>query len=96
MTNFDNLDTLGEVAVNMAAVAARTYYRANGLTYDSMDHFCSVIKTEVVAHLEKALADAKDALDANMPQIAEATFKAEMMLAGIATAKACSKPAEAK
>lgn len=81
------INTLAETAVKIAANAAREWFIKHETKPVSLDAFCDCIKTNVKLHLPAALKDAKEAFDANMPKIAEQTFAAAMMIAGIEAAK---------
>lgn len=83
--------TLGQVAMDCVTRGAIGYLEEHDLIADpqTLLEFCvSWCKSQ----MPKALKDAKDALDANMPQIAEQTFAASMVLAGVEAAKEAGFP----
>ena len=77
-----------EVAIRITMAGAREYLKAHKLTAD-MTALAECCRSWMKIQLPVALADAKEALDANMGQVAEATFKASMFQAGIEAAKEC-------
>ena len=85
------LDDLARIAARTAMVAAAKYLIAQR-HLDPTIHWndavvCKCIRANIEIRLPKALADARQALDANMAQTARDTFMAEMALAGIDGAK---------
>jgi hypothetical protein len=85
------LDTLVTKGCEVAMRAAAKYIRTHGLKAD-MDVLIVSLRANAKIRLPKAMADAKEALDCGMAQVAEATFLAEMALAGIDAAKECCSP----
>jgi len=83
------MDELIKVAADEAMKAAAEYIRKNNLRYE-IDAMVACIRSHMQANLKSALHDAKEAFDANMPKVAEATFIASMRLAGIEAAKEAS------
>lgn len=81
------ITNIAEAAVEIAAKGARMWFEQNRTEPVSLDAFVECIKANVKLYLPAALKDAKEALDANMPDAAEQTFKASMILAGIEAAK---------
>lgn len=76
---------LATVYAQVMMKAAVVYCEQHGIKIDA-EHLSQCLK----AHKETirgALKDAKDALDANMPQVAETTFRASAAQAGIAAAQ---------
>jgi len=84
---------LGETAVAIAAEAARIYLDRHNLAA-TPEALSATLRSWVKSNLAEALRDAKDALDANMLQAAEITFKASMVQAGIEAAKEAGFPRE--
>jgi hypothetical protein len=82
---------LADVAVTIATRAAAEYLRVHCLKADP-EALAECLKSWCKIQLPRALADAKDALDARMPQVAEATFAASMVQAGIEAAKEAGFP----
>lgn len=82
------VDTLGQMAAKVATDAALTYLeRHKALTLVNCDALSEHLRRCCRAALPQALADAKAALDCGMREAAIATFKASMVIAGIAAAK---------
>lgn len=81
-----NTNPLAQVASQIVIRAALEYLRARRLQADP-ESLAECCKSWTKIQLPGALADAKAALDANMGQVAEATFRASMVLAGIEAAK---------
>jgi len=80
---------LADVAVKAATQGAVEYIKANNLKVD-FANLSESLRTMVMIRLPAALHDAKEALDAGMDQVANQTFLASMVLAGIdAAKKAC-------
>jgi hypothetical protein len=77
---------LGEAAVKAAIHGAKSYLLANNLDADN-DALAEAILRHVDAKMDDAMADVKAALDCHMYQVAEATFRATMIQAGIDAAK---------
>lgn len=86
------IDNLGTIAAEVAMRAAAEYVRSNGLKVVDYDAATECLRSHCKARLPLALDAAKKALDCKMGQVAEATFKAEMALAGIEAAKEFSVP----
>jgi len=82
-----DLRTFAATAATIAMEAFRDYTAANNIDTDDIDRACELLRSNMRTGLGTALADAKEALDANMPQAAEATFAASMRLIGISAAK---------
>lgn len=85
------IDTLGKIAGIAVIQGARDYLKANKLTADD-----TVLKACAAswmrAKMPEALKDAKDALACGLAKVAEQTFVASMMLAGIEAAKEAAVP----
>lgn len=75
-----------DAACRIAAKGAMEYLRVNHLTADN-DVLSACLKSWVKAKWDEAMHDAKEALEANMGQVAESTFAAAMLQAGIEAAK---------
>ena len=80
----ENLIT--EKGRDLAIHAANQYIDQNNLIVDDAT-LARMLMTEVLKDIPTAMDDAKEALDANMGQIAEATFSASMRLSGINAVK---------
>ncbi|MBC8868618.1 MAG: hypothetical protein H8E44_04340 [Planctomycetes bacterium] len=89
-----NVDQLGTIAAKVAMRAAAEYVRVNDLKVLDYEAATACLKTWCKIKLPQALADAKAAIECNMHQIAEATFKATMAEAGIEAAKEFAWPAD--
>ena len=85
----DSMTELIEVASRMAATGAREYLAAHKLQTEP-NALAACLKSWIKIKLPEALADAKEALACHMGQVAEATFAATMMQAGIEAAKESS------
>ena len=90
--NMTSIDNLGTFAANVTLKAAVEYIRANNLKVLDYVAATECIKSYCKTWLPIALKDAKAALDCNMGQVAEATFKATMAQAGIEAAKEFAWP----
>jgi hypothetical protein len=84
----NTLDALVTRGCEAAMRAAAEYLRVHGLTAD-LDTLLACLRANAKIRLPQALAEAKEALDCGMAQVAEATFRATMALAGIDAAKEC-------
>ena len=81
-----NIDFLVKIAAETAMQAAADYLRNNDPKAD-LDLVIKQMRQLIAAGLDEALADANDAIDANMGHMAEATFLASIRLIGIRAAK---------
>jgi hypothetical protein len=88
-----SIDALAIRGANAMMEAAADYCRVHHLLAD-VDVLLASIRRVSAVRSGEALADAKEAFDCNMAQIAVATFLASMRLAGIEAAKACGFPAK--
>ena len=86
------IESLGTVAADVAMRAAAEYVRTNNLKVLDYDAATACLKSYCKTYLPQALKDAKAAFDCGMNQVAEATFKATMALAGIEAAKEFAWP----
>lgn len=77
---------LAGIMVATAVKAAGQYLAVHGLQADP-DTLAATINSWVKAKAPEALADAKEAMALGMTQVAEATFLATMVQAGIEAAK---------
>jgi hypothetical protein len=82
---------LAATACRIASQGAIEYLRVHGLTAD-MTALSECIRSWVKIKLPDALGDAREALACGMGHVAEQTFAASMMLAGIEAAKEASNP----
>lgn len=82
---------LAACCATIAARGASEYLKAHNLTADPAV-LAACLRSWVHIKLPEALADSKAALDCHMGQVAEATFAATMMQAGIEAAKEASRP----
>lgn len=87
-----DLDNLATAAVAAATSAAHQHLMHNRLCADP-DALAECIKAHVKIAFPAALRDARDAIEASMPRIAEATFLASFVLAGVEAAKEAGQPA---
>lgn len=80
---------LAQAAVSIAARGAAQWFITHPEA-GAVDEATLVayVREAVRRSLPAALRDAKDAIEARMPQVAEQTFAASMVLAGIEAAKA--------
>ena len=85
-------ETLSEQTMHIAAQAAMRYLETHNLTA-SPDALASCLTSWVRAKLPEALRDAKEAVDAGLPEYGELTYKATIVLAGIEAAKEAGFPA---
>ena len=86
--NTNAVDTLGQKAAEAAMRGAAEYIRANNLRSNAnLERITELIKLKAKAALPQALEDAKEALEANMGRLAEQTFMASMVLAGVNAVK---------
>ena len=84
-------DQLADVAVQIAAQAARQYLSRHNLRADP-SALRATLASWIKIKLPEALKDAREALDAGMGSVAESTFKATMASAGIEAAKEAGFP----
>jgi hypothetical protein len=87
----NSVDSLGTLGANVAMKSAANYLHANKMTAD-VDALLECLRSWCKVQLPVALADAKEAADCGMNQIATATFSASMALAGIEAAKEAGFP----
>lgn len=90
--NQASIDRLGTLASQTAMRAFAEYIRAHKLKVVSYDAASECLRSHIKARLDMALAHAKEALDCGMAAAAEATFKADMAIAGIEAAKEAGFP----
>src|SRR5438034_1295238 len=79
-------DNLGTVCVKIGYIAARAYLDRHGLKADE-DALIACVKSHCKAVVRQAADDAREAFACGMDKIAEETFKASMILAGVEAAK---------
>lgn len=82
-----SINQLGTVAAEVMMRAFADYARSHAITITDYDAACELLRSRVRVYLPIALADAKEAMDCGMTQVAEATFKATLMQAGIEAAQ---------
>ena len=80
------LDTIAQSAADTAMQAAVLYIQTQRTTFD-LSALQVALRVEVKSALKTALIDAQEAVDCGMVDVAMATFRASMCLAGIAAAK---------
>jgi hypothetical protein len=82
---------LANAAVTIATKAAGQYLKTHDLVADpaTLD---ACLRSWCKIKIGEAIADAKAAIECNMPQVAESTFAATMSLAGIEAAKEAGFP----
>lgn len=85
--NEQNMQELGEASLRMVYGAAKLYLTTQHLTADP-ERLAVCCKAQLKVALPEALADAREALVCHNPQLAETTFKASLVIAGIEAAKA--------
>jgi hypothetical protein len=85
------VDNLAVLAWRAAVVAAHKYLEANHLRADA-DALAECCKSWCKIKLPEAMADARKALECGMDMVAERTFIASMMLAGVEAAKEAGFP----
>jgi hypothetical protein len=78
---------LAHDALGCAWAAAEAYFRAHSKVNVKRDELAAAVRVHVAAAMGGALADARAAIDAFMPEVAVETFRASMALAGITAAK---------
>lgn len=79
------MDSLAKVFAECMMRAAIEYCAQQRVPVNA-EHLSSCLRT-MSPRIKSALADAKEAIDAHMPQVAEATFRASAAIAGIDAAK---------
>ena len=83
--------TLGQAAVSIATHAAIQWLKVNDYKADPAT-LTECLRANCKIRISKALHDAKEAFACGMHDIGEATFRAEMALAGIDAAKEAFLP----
>lgn len=83
----DGPATLGTIAADTAMKAAVEYLIRTGNPYRDYEALAAELRLGVVAAMPGALDDAKEAIEAGMSSMAQATFITSMRLAGIEAAK---------
>ena len=86
-----SVDTLGQIAVETATRAALEFLRAHDQEADNAA-LAECLRSWCKAKLPGALHDAREAIEAGIGQVAEATFRASMAQAGIEAAKEAGFP----
>lgn len=90
----EHIDQLANVASIIVAKGAQEYLRVHNLKANP-ESLAACCKSWLKIQLPIALRDAKEAIDCGMTQVAEATFKASLIQAGIEAAKEAGIPATA-
>lgn len=88
--NLSVIDLFGTRAATIAMRGAADFMAANGLKPDrdiNLEALTLALRLKLHEVTHGALADARDAFEAGMPEVAEATFAASMRLAGIDAVK---------
>ena len=85
------IDQLAVIAADAGMRAAADYLRLNNVAVTDFQAATEIIREEIRKAVEPALDDAKKALEANMGLIAETTFRASMVEAGIKAGKRIQK-----
>lgn len=81
-------DPLVAAAARLSMTAAVQYCQRNGLDAKSrLDALLANLKVETAKGFREGMADARLALEANMGAVAETTFAASLMNAGVRAAK---------
>ena len=78
---------LAAVAAETAMRGAATYFKSKGINVTDYGMASAILQRHTKARLPEALEDARQAIDANMGEVAEMTFRASMQLAGFDAAK---------
>jgi len=83
------LNKFATTAATIVMEAFAAYAAKNDLSTDSdgINRALLIMRANTRAGLDAAMSDAKQAIDAGMPDAAAATFRASMTLIGIASAK---------
>lgn len=84
--NLSTIDALGTKAANMMMVSAVNYVKKTGKTVNT-DLLVIALRDAAKDGIGQALDDAKEAIDAGMGAVADATFAASIALLGIKAAK---------
>lgn len=87
-------NALADVAIAIATASAAEYLRRHSLTAEP-GALASCLRSWLKVKLPEALADAKEALDCHMGQVAESTFRLSIAQAGIEAAKEAGMPINA-
>ena len=74
--------TLATITMETGTRAALAVIRQAGNQDINYDRLLPILKTELKAGFREGIADAKEALDAHMDQVAETTFLASVTNAG--------------
>lgn len=82
---------LADTAAIIATHGAKEYLRVHNLTA-SNQALSESLRVWIKKLMPLALADAKEAFDCHMDQIAVETFKASLINAGVLAAKECGMP----
>lgn len=85
-----SIDQLGQQAAEIAMRAFVEKVRQDGqleALRSDLDRAVAIIRELAREAAGKGLADAREAIDANMGEVAVLTFKAELALAGLTAAK---------
>jgi hypothetical protein len=86
--NNDSLKALADQAIRFVVNGSSDYLRKHGIDpREHLDALLPLLREEATKGAAEALDDAAAAYAANMPQVAEQTFAATMLLAGVAAAK---------
>jgi hypothetical protein len=86
------IQSLGDAAVACVLAGCREYLTKHNLTADP-ETLAACCRSWAKIKLPEALRDAKEAMACGMTQVAEQTFKATMVQAGIEAAKEAGVPA---
>lgn len=81
------LDQLATIAADAGMRAAADYVRLSSVTVTDFQGATEIIREEIRKAVGPALDDAKKALEANTGRMAECTFRASMVEAGIKAGK---------
>lgn len=85
--SMSTLDRFANNAAETAMQAAAKYLQVHDVADVDAEAACKILREEMRKHWSDALDDARDALEANMFDIAEATFAASMRAIGVSAAK---------
>lgn len=84
------LKQLGSIGATLATEAACQLAQKEGWLYDLRDDltsFSDILKPHLQAALREGMADFREAMSVNMPEVATETFKASLFVAGLKAVK---------
>lgn len=84
------IQMLSRMAMAIATNAAKTFMTKHGLSA-SNEALATTLQKELAAAIPDALADAREAFNCGMIEVADQTFRASMALAGIKAAQSVTR-----